>query len=194
MIRPRRSRARWARLGAATLALGLLATGCGSDDDPGAGAGADPTTTVSTASSSEASADAVATADSSLGQILVDGKGSTLYGFMKDTDGTPTCNDACADAWPPVLVADEKLPAGLDTAVFSVVARSDGTFQLSAGDWPLYRFAGDASPGDVNGQGRRCLVRCPAGQHPQHGRCGTCHGPRRDRHDRGERLLKASSG
>ena len=24
---------------------------------------------------------------------------------------------------------------------------------IAAGKWPLYRFAGDASPGDTNGQG-----------------------------------------
>ena len=28
----------------------------------------------------------------------------------------------------------------------------DGTMS-KAGDWPLYRFAGDQAPGDVNGQG-----------------------------------------
>jgi predicted lipoprotein with Yx(FWY)xxD motif len=33
------------------------------------------------------------------------------------------------------------------------VSRPDGSHQLKAGKWPLYRFAGDAAPGDVNGQG-----------------------------------------
>jgi predicted lipoprotein with Yx(FWY)xxD motif len=37
--------------------------------------------------------------------------------------------------------------------VFTVVTRADGTHQLQAGKWPLYTFAGDAAPGDVNGQG-----------------------------------------
>jgi len=45
------------------------------------------------------------------------------------------------------------LPAGLDPATFSVVERPDGSFQLSAGAWPLYRFAGDTVPDDINGQG-----------------------------------------
>ena len=31
--------------------------------------------------------------------------------------------------------------------------RPDGTHQLKAGKWPLYRFAGDSEPGDTNGQG-----------------------------------------
>jgi predicted lipoprotein with Yx(FWY)xxD motif len=91
-------------------------------------------------------------ADTKLGSVLVDANGRTLYGFTKDADGNPTCAGACADAWPAAIVEDGKLPAGLDPAVFSVVARPDGRSQLKAGKWPLYRFAGDAAPGDVNGQ------------------------------------------
>jgi predicted lipoprotein with Yx(FWY)xxD motif len=94
-----------------------------------------------------------ATAESPLGTILVDAAGFTLYGFANDVDGHPTCNDSCADAWPPALVDGAELPAGLDPAVFSVVTRDDGTNQLKAGAWPLYRFAGDASAGETNGQG-----------------------------------------
>ena len=79
--------------------------------------------------------------------------GMTLYAFTKDADGTPTCNDKCAEAWPPVIVDSAELPAGLDANIFSVVDRADGSHQLKAGKWPLYHFAGDAAPGDVNGQG-----------------------------------------
>jgi len=95
----------------------------------------------------------VATGSIALGDVLTDTTGLTLYGFLNDTDGTPTCDDACADAWPPLLVDGEELPEGLDPEVFSVATRSDGTFQLRAGVWPLYRFAGDAIASDSNGQG-----------------------------------------
>jgi predicted lipoprotein with Yx(FWY)xxD motif len=95
----------------------------------------------------------VKTANTSLGSVLVDGKGLTLYGFTQDSNGTSTCVDACASTWPPLTVDGASLPAGLDAKVFSVVARSDGSHQLKAGKWPLYRFAGDAAPGDTNGQG-----------------------------------------
>ena len=84
---------------------------------------------------------------------MVDVDGLTVYAFTKDADGTPTCNDKCAEAWPPVIVDSAELPAGLDANIFSVVDRADGSHQLKAGKWPLYRFAGDAAPGDVNGQG-----------------------------------------
>ncbi|MET0144041.1 MAG: hypothetical protein ABW219_03940 [Ilumatobacteraceae bacterium] len=103
--------------------------------------------------STEAPAPAVvATAGTDLGDVLVDQSGLTLYGFTKDADGAPTCAAACADAWPPLIVDGPELPAGLDPAVFSVVERPDGALQLKAGKWPLYRFAGDGGPGDVNGQ------------------------------------------
>jgi predicted lipoprotein with Yx(FWY)xxD motif len=92
-------------------------------------------------------------ASTELGDVMVDESGMTLYGFTKDADGTPTCEGDCADAWPPLTLDSADLPAGLDATVFSVVERPDGAFQLKAGKWPLYRFAGDAAPGDINGQG-----------------------------------------
>ena len=88
-----------------------------------------------------------------LGDVMVDAEGMTVYGFTNDGNGTPTCEGGCAEAWPPVVVDGDELPAGLDPNLFSVVERSDGTMQLKAGKWPLYRFAGDEAPGDVNGQG-----------------------------------------
>lgn len=116
---------------------------------PGAGDGA-----------SEASDDpsagarvAVAETETDLGTVLVDGDGMTLYGFTKDSAGSPTCDDDCADAWPALTVEGDELPEGLDPEVFSIVDRSDGTKQLKAGRWPLYRFSGDAEPGETNGQG-----------------------------------------
>ncbi len=100
-----------------------------------------------------AAATPVQVTDSPLGQILADAGGLTVYGFTQDTDGNPTCNEACADAWPPVVVDGDALPDGLDPNVFSLVERDDGSQQLKAGTWPLYRFAGDAGPGETNGQG-----------------------------------------
>ncbi|MEM7272155.1 MAG: hypothetical protein AAF547_03655 [Actinomycetota bacterium] len=101
----------------------------------------------------ETAATIVTTGDSELGQILVDETGLSLYGFLNDRDVGPTCEGACADAWPPIIVDGPDLPVGLDPEVFSVVERPDGSHQLQAGIWPLYLFAGDGAPGDINGQG-----------------------------------------
>ena len=100
------------------------------------------------------SAAAVQSGDTSLGKVLVSPSGLTLYGFMNDTNGTSTCNGACAQTWPP-LPAEKgwTVGSGLDHSLFHTIVRSDGTRQLVAGRWPLYTFAGDSKPGDVNGEG-----------------------------------------
>jgi predicted lipoprotein with Yx(FWY)xxD motif len=113
---------------------------------------------ASEAPASEAPAAAVelAVADSSLGQIIVDGEGKTLYMFQPDEAGTPTCYDDCATAWPPLLADDPAsvtVGTGLDASKLSVVDRTDGGKQLKYGNWTLYYFANDTAAGDVNGQG-----------------------------------------
>jgi predicted lipoprotein with Yx(FWY)xxD motif len=101
-----------------------------------------------------AAATSVQVSGSPLGEILTDGEGNTLYGFTNDADGVPTCTGDCAATWPAHLVEGEPvLGANLDPAVFTLVDGAEGGTQLKAGKWPLYRFSGDAAPGDVNGQG-----------------------------------------
>ncbi|HSK95040.1 MAG TPA: hypothetical protein VK891_00350 [Euzebyales bacterium] len=123
--------------------LSVLATACGGSAtaEPSAAADQPP-----------ASTGAITTADSELGTILVNADGLTLYGFTDDTEGVSTCYDACAETWPPVP-GDAAPDASLDAALFTTAARDDGGDQVVAGEWPLYTFAGDAAPGDVNGQG-----------------------------------------
>jgi predicted lipoprotein with Yx(FWY)xxD motif len=106
--------------------------------------------------SAAAAGTTIALADSSLGKILVDSKGMTLYMFTPDeAGGLPTCYDDCAKNWP-ALVADGTPTAGtgLDAAKVVVVDRTDGGKQVKFGTWPLYYFAADKAPGDVNGQGK----------------------------------------
>ena len=111
---------------------------------------------ASEAPASEAPAgDATITlAQNELGMILVDAEGMTLYGFTADTDGTSTCYDGCATAWPPLL-ADGEVTAGegLDASLLTTVERTDGTMQVKYGDWPLYYWAQDQAAGDATGQG-----------------------------------------
>ncbi len=139
-------------------AAGLALTACGSDDpSPSAGSPAPPPPTAvasSAAPAVEGETVSVKAATSPLGQILVDPEGRTLYAFTNDTQAQSTCTGTCAEAWPPLRVAATWTVApGLDAGVFSTVTRDDGTLQLTAGQFPLYYFSGDARPGDVNGQG-----------------------------------------
>src|SRR3954447_11975408 len=45
----------------------------------------------------------VKTRSTSLGTILVDAKGHTLYLFEKDKHGKSSCSGACASNWPPLI-------------------------------------------------------------------------------------------
>jgi predicted lipoprotein with Yx(FWY)xxD motif len=136
--------------------LGLLAAtavataACGGNNDR-ATLPADPATPAAAPVGSNV---AVKVADSPLGKILISTSGTTLYGFANDTAAKSTCYGACANAWPPVIVTDDwTVGPGVDSGVFSTITRDDGTQQLVAGRFPLYEYAGDARPGDINGQG-----------------------------------------
>jgi len=97
---------------------------------------------------------AVKSGDTSLGKVLVGPSGLTLYALTTDTKANSSCNGACAQVWPPLLVGKGwTVGAGLDRSLFSTITRSDGSRQLVAGQWPLYTFSGDTKPGDVNGEG-----------------------------------------
>ena len=114
----------------------------------------DEATPSASASGGDDDETTVMVAESDLGEILVDGEGRTLYLFTPDEAGEPTCYEACAQAWPPLLVDGEvEVGEGLDDDDFSTAERTDGGQQVKVGDWPLYYFANDEQPGDTNGQG-----------------------------------------
>jgi predicted lipoprotein with Yx(FWY)xxD motif len=129
--------------------LVVLIAACGGGDD---GAAVDDTTTTSPPETTTTEAAAgVSLSETSLGEVLVGPEGMTLYGFTVDDPGVSNCYDGCAQTWPP-LAGDTPVGDGLDESLFSTTDRDDGTTQLVIGEWPLYYFAGDTAPGDVNGQ------------------------------------------
>jgi predicted lipoprotein with Yx(FWY)xxD motif len=90
----------------------------------------------------------------SLGSVLVDAHGRTLYLFEKDRNGSSSCYSACAGLWPPVTSATRAVAgAGADAAKLGSADRSDGTSIVTYGGHALYTYAGDRHPGDVSGQG-----------------------------------------
>jgi predicted lipoprotein with Yx(FWY)xxD motif len=150
-------------------ALMLVLAACGTDDGGGSTTAAtddvattadagqeEPTTTAAGDDSptTAAATDGIHTEDTDLGTILVDAEGFTLYIFTPDLDapGTSVCNDDCAAAWPPVP-GDATIGSDLDASLFSIITRDDGSEQLAVNGMPLYLFASDAAPGDINGQG-----------------------------------------
>ncbi len=90
------------------------------------------------------------------GQVLVGPDGRTLYMFTKDVAGSgkSACNAACAQTWPPLVMASGQpaKPEGLpgDLTLFT---RDDGRMGVAYNGQPLYYYAADMAPGDTNGQG-----------------------------------------
>jgi predicted lipoprotein with Yx(FWY)xxD motif len=90
----------------------------------------------------------------SLGQILVDAKGMTLYMFANDANGESACYDQCAKNWPPLMVPEKATAGtGIDASLLGTTKRKDGSLQVTYKGMPLYLFAKDNATGDVLGQG-----------------------------------------
>jgi len=140
----------------AVVALALVGlTGCSSS---GTGTTTAPSDTASPSESSSSAAaggvTSLMTADTTLGTIVVDSAGMTVYQYDADTQnsGVSACTGACLTTWPPVNA--ETAPA-LDgvTAEVATITGTDGSTQVTLNGWPLYYFSGDTAPGDTNGQG-----------------------------------------
>jgi predicted lipoprotein with Yx(FWY)xxD motif len=96
----------------------------------------------------------VSTAKTSLGRVLVDARGRTLYLFEKDRKGESTCSGQCASFWPP-LIANGKPRAegGTKASLIGTTRRADGRRQVTYNHHPLYRFVKDTKRGQTNGEG-----------------------------------------
>ena len=92
--------------------------------------------------------------DPTLGQILVDGKGMTLYIFTNDTPDQSNCSGNCLANWPPLLTqGNPTLGTGVDASLVGTATLADGTQIVTYDHQPLYYFIHDTNPGDTNGQG-----------------------------------------
>ncbi|MGI5163320.1 hypothetical protein ACQEU3_03085 [Spirillospora sp. CA-253888] len=133
----------------------LALTACGASGGPAArpAAGGDPAAAAPAPPAAPTALRAVPTG--TLGRIVIDSAGRTLYRFDRDSARPPTatCAGACARMWPPVVWREGLRATGVDPAQVGRVRRPDGTWQVTVAGWPMYRYAGDGAPGDTTGQG-----------------------------------------
>ena len=146
------------RLALASLIAVLALTACGGDTEPTVGGTTSPTPTDTTSPTptldSSPRANTVNVATSSLGQILIDAEGRTLYLFMNDSGGKSACEGQCAQTWPPLLTTGTPTGGlGVEASKLSTTSRSDGGMQVVYNGHPLYFFSGDSAAGQTNGQG-----------------------------------------
>lgn len=87
-------------------------------------------------------------ATTSLGKVLVDGRGMTLYVLSADGRGHSTCSNQCLQFWPAAAPA-----AGKPAVRTGRTTTPGGTAVATVAGHPVYTFALDHQPGDVNGEG-----------------------------------------
>lgn len=106
-------------------------------------------------------------AKTSLGKVLVDPNGFTVYTFTRDKMNKSNCDAACLHFWPAVS------PSGAKAA--GVMGKLGQTQDMSGSPiatvngMPIYTYSGDHNPGDVLGQnstkfGGHWYAVSPAGQ------------------------------
>jgi predicted lipoprotein with Yx(FWY)xxD motif len=98
------------------------------------------------------------TVNASLGSVLTDDKGSTLYFFAKDIKGESNCTGGCASTWPAFFVENPVIGTSLASADLGVITRADGTKQSTYKGFPLYYYSPTANgklenTGETKGDG-----------------------------------------
>jgi predicted lipoprotein with Yx(FWY)xxD motif len=135
---------------AAAFAVALVSTACGSTAYS-AGGYSSP---IAARASSTVAAATVGGRHTSLGRVIVDSKGRTLYLFEKDTSRRSTCSAQCAQYWPPLLTHGAPVAhGGAKQSLLGKIRRADGSQQVTYAGHPLYRYVGDSKPGQTNGEG-----------------------------------------
>ena len=92
---------------------------------------------------------AVHVGTTSLGKVLVDGNGMTLYVLSADSRNKSTCDAQCLSFWPPVAPTS----AGKLAVAAGQTKTTAGSAMATIAGQPVYTFAQDSKPGDVNGEG-----------------------------------------
>ena len=158
---------------AAALVVGVLAVTSGNAKSTTSAALATARPTgYGTASSTTAAgrAGTIVQADmSSLGRMLTDGQGRTLYLFEADKPNVSKLSAAGLSVWPPLAATGKPHAAnGALAAKLGTITGADGKSQVTYDRHPLYYYVGDTKPGQTKGQalnqfGAEWYVLAPSG-------------------------------
>jgi predicted lipoprotein with Yx(FWY)xxD motif len=141
------------KLSLPAIAASLLIAACGSSSSSSTTSSAASTQPAAQTSSNSSSAVVVKTASNSLGTILVDSEGMTLYHLSGEQNGKFICtSSACLGVWHPLIAPSSGAPSG-EIGSLGTVKRPEGTMQVTYKGTPLYTFTGDQQSGETKGQG-----------------------------------------
>lgn len=95
----------------------------------------------------------VKTGKTSLGTVLTNVSGRTLYLYEGDTSSKFGCSGSCLKDWPPLTASGKPLSSGgAKTAALGTTKRGSGK-QVTYNGHPVYTFAGDTKAGQTGGEG-----------------------------------------
>ena len=89
----------------------------------------------------------------SVGTILVDARGFTLYAFTKDRRGKDMCATigGCLSVWPLVTTGGKPIAGrGVASSLIGTVALKGGARQITYAGHPLYTYSADSGPGQTS--------------------------------------------
>jgi predicted lipoprotein with Yx(FWY)xxD motif len=112
----------------ATVGLAALAAGCGSSSS---GASTGQTVAPGTGSTANANTKGLTIHSTSLGSVVADSNGRTVYELVGNPPSNPNCTGECLSIWPPVM--------------------SGGKIAVVHGH-PVFTYANDSAAGQTNGQ------------------------------------------
>ena len=96
---------------------------------------------------------------SGVGNVVVDGKGRTVYILTNAAKKNVPCTDAsgCTGAWPDLPFPDGTSAAtagsGINASLLGSMKLSDGETYPTYNGYLMYEYSGDSSSGQANGQG-----------------------------------------
>jgi len=92
----------------------------------------------------------------SVGKILVNRAGFTVYEFTRDRGKHNSCIliNNCPSAWPALTTSRQPLAgAGVNRKLLGTITLAGGVKQVTYAGHPLYTFVDDHNPGEANGNG-----------------------------------------
>ena len=91
--------------------------------------------------------------DATFGLVLTDSAGQVLYFFSRDADGKSACAGNCQSVWPKYYSSHAASSEGIEDDDIGTITLADGSLQTTYKGWPLYYYANDEGPGDIQGDG-----------------------------------------
>lgn len=119
----------------------------------GGGYGYGSSSSTSSSGSSSTGGTTLKLTHASVGQILVDSRGFTVYQFTADHPNTDSCVKVtgCTSAWPPLTVSGQPTAgSGVKKSLLGTIKLPNGRHQVTYAGHPLYTYSLDSSPASTS--------------------------------------------